>query len=698
MKKTLSLVIVMIMLLLVSCGGGSSSHTCIDDTGDGRCDICDTVLESACTVHIDMNGDSRCDNCNATMTAVCKEHEDADGDYVCDACGADMTVVCTAHTDSDKNGVCDTCSISVVIILDFYAMNDTHGKFANSSEFTGVDELTTYFKNAYETDDNAIILSSGDMWQGAAESNLTKGYIFTDWMNELGFVSMTLGNHEFDWGSEYIELNAAIAEFPLLAINVYDRETNTPASYCEPSVIVERDGIKIGIIGAIGDCYSSISASKVSDVYFKTGSELTALVKAESERLRAEGAELIVYSLHDGYGSSSSSVKDISSLEMMSYYDTALSDGYVDLVFEAHTHQSYIHRDRYGVYHLQTGGDDSGVAHVELSLNFVTDEYVISVTDIVESSEYEHLEDDPIVDVLLNKYESELAVADKLLGTNLSYRSSDYIKQTVADLYYQYGMEKWGGKYDIVLGGGYISARAPYNIEIGKVYYRDLISILPFDNEIVLCSISGENLKNRFFETSNGNYYISYGEYGSSVKNSIDTSATYYVVVDSYSLDYASNGLTYIDTLDANKYARDLLAEYIEEGGFGLGADAGDEPSYTLTPIKTVLDELDDILDASGYNISTPSYYIKGTIESFDDNSNAQVYGNCTIVDENGDRIYVYGIYGMSGEKYNAIETKPVVGDTVVLYGVAKYYQYNSTSTPQKELFKPTLIEIVDSE
>ncbi len=721
MKKTLSLLLVIVMLLLVSCGGdGSTTHSHYDSDYNRKCDVCGEAVScthkdidknnicdlcktslAVCVVHFDADGDRKCDSCGAAVTVACDEHTDKDGDDKCDDCGADITVSCTAHTDGDKNGVCDTCSISVIVILDFYAVNDTHGKFANSAEFTGVDELTTYLKNAYNTDDNAVILSSGDMWQGAAESNLTRGFIMTEWMNELDFASMTLGNHEFDWGSEYIEKNAELAEFPMLAINVYDKATNKRASYCEASVMIERGDVKIGIIGAIGDCYSSISASKVTDVYFKTGYELTMLVQDEADRLRAEGADFIVYSLHDGYGSSSSDVTNMTASNMKGYYDTVLSNGYVDLVFEGHTHQSYIHKDNKGVYHLQTSGDDSGVAHVELALNFVTDEYNVSVTDIVWRSEYQNLADDPIVENLLDKYADKLAIAEKLLGTNAAYRNSEYIKQKVAELYYQRGVEKWGSEYDIALGGGYINTRSPHDLQAGKVYYGDLINILPFDNDIVLCSISGAKLKSQFFESSSSNYYISYGTYGESIKNNIDATATYYVVVDLYSLDFAPNGLTYVDTLAPDTYARDVFADFIEaewgsadtDTGTGDGTDDGtDNPTYTITPIKTILDKLDEIYASDGYNVVTEPYYVKGTIESIVSTK----YGNCTIVDENGDRIYVYGINDGNGNIYQNIASKPQIGDTVILYGVAKYYKKDDATEPVKELYETTLIETIE--
>ena len=79
--------------------------------------------------------------------------------------------------------------------------------------------------------------------------------------------------------------------------------------------MIDQNGIQIGIIGAVGDCYSSISASQVQDIYFKTGGDLTALVKAESEALRAQGADFIIYAIHDGYESGSSGVGEISENE-----------------------------------------------------------------------------------------------------------------------------------------------------------------------------------------------------------------------------------------------------------------------------------------------------------------------------------------------------------------------------------------------
>jgi 2',3'-cyclic-nucleotide 2'-phosphodiesterase (5'-nucleotidase family) len=137
----------------------------------------------------------------------------------------------------------------------------------------------------------------------------------------------------------------------------------------------------------------------------------------------------------------------------------------------------------------------------------------------------------------------------------------------VAELYCQLGVNVWGKEYDVVLGGGFLNTRSPYNIKAGPVQYGDLQMVLPFDNQIVLCSIKGRYLLSRFIN-GNSSYFVSYSPYGNEVKGKIDPNATYYVVVDSYTAQYGPNKLTVVKEYDPTVFARDLLADYIAGGGW----------------------------------------------------------------------------------------------------------------------------------
>ena len=459
------------------------------------------------------------------------------------------------HADADNNGKCDGCQESVVVIIDIYALNDLHGKFCDTSSQPGVDELATLLRGG---ENEKIILSSGDMFQGSAESNLTGGHILTEWMNSVGFDAMTLGNHEFDWGEDAIRSNLAVAEFPFLAINVYNRTTNKLVDYCKPSVFIDLGDVEVGVIGAIGDCYSSISSDKVENVYFKTGNELATLVENEAARLRDMGADLIIYSLHDGYDSSGNKSISTSSL---SYYQSRLSDD-VDIIFEGHSHQSYVLTDTQGLKHVQGGGENSGISHAQIHVNFANGTHNVKTAEVIKAQSYSSLADDPETEAIEQKYIDVINKAYEPLGTVSTTLSSTRVADEVARLYLESGLDRWGDKYDIVLGGGYIKPRSPYKLTAGQKCYADLLSLMPFDNQLVLCKISGSKLQSRFI-TQLDNYHNAFSDYGNSIKNNISSSATYYVVVDTYTMLYAANGLTLVEYYDNTTFARDLLAAAI---------------------------------------------------------------------------------------------------------------------------------------
>ena len=626
---------------------GSDSNIIESDNAESDSNI----IESDNTGSDNTESDS---NDNDTGVDDSDDMNDNDTDSTCTAIG---------HLDDDKNDYCDKCNAYLIVVVDFYAINDLHGKFCDSASQPGIDELGTYFENRKNDDDHIVLLSSGDMWQGSAESVLSYGKIIVDWMNELGFVSMTLGNHEFDWGEGIIKDNALLADFPFLAINVYNKITGERVDYCSPSVVVSRGDLQIGIIGAIGDCYSSISSDMVTDIYFKTGSDLTNLVKAEAQRLRDNGVDLIVYSIHDGLEGSSNN---------FNHYDSNLSDGFVDVVFEGHTHNTYIKTDANGIVHLQGGAENYGLSHVEIAVNSVTGDKSITAKDIITNSSYGSLEDHAPTEAIEDNYSDIIEYAYATLGTVSKYYSSSEVADYVAQLYLDAGIKKWGNQYDIVLGGGFLQTRFPYDLSSGSICYADVLSLLPFNNRLVLCRVSGGKLNSQFINTSNKSYHIALKD--GFTQSNVSTTDVYFIVVDMYTALYRYNGLTIIDYYDESTYARDLLAQAIKDGKLDTGSSdttLKPEIEYEITSVEYALQEGEKL--SSGMETTEYLYY-KGTLSNFVNST----YGNCYLTDENGSKIYVYGLKDQSGNRYDAMSVKPTAGDVVIIRSVIKKYQYSS--------------------
>ena len=78
------------------------------------------------------------------------------------------------------------------------------------------------------------------------------------------------------------------------------------------------------------------------------------------------------------------------------------------------------------------------------------------------------------------------------------------------------------------------------------------------------------------------------------------------------------------------------------------------------------------LANAMGNSYTGNKYYITGRIVDISNTFN----GHFNIVDENGNKFYVYGLKSATGEgNYNTLETKPLVGDTVTIYTVVGCYE-----------------------
>ena len=393
---------------------------------------------------------------------------------------------------------------------------------------------------------------------------------------------------------------------------------------------------------------------------------LTELVKAEAEKLRAEGADCIIYSIHDSYNDNG--------------YDLALSQGYVDIVFEGHTHAAYAEKDMYGVYHLQDGGDNKyGISKATMEINIANEKAKATQGKVVYASEYKNLEDDPIIETLANKYQAEVEKGYRTLGYNETRRNSSALSSLVAQLYLEAGREKWGTEYDIVLGGGSINVRSPYELPVGDVTYGNLLMLFPFDNQLVLCSIKGRNLLDRF--VNNSRYYVAY----EIDPDTIEYNKTYYIVTDTWNSPYAKNQLTEVERWEEEVYARDLLADYIAEGNMGTKPAPIQPSEIRLTSIPQIL----EIGGALGDNKQTTEVYdVEGTVLSVE----SYTWGNMVIRDDDGNTLYIYGVYDMADNRYDAMDNPPTIGDKIILRGVIK--KYIKSGSPLIEMVNGKVIQM----
>ena len=136
------------------------------------------------------------------------------------------------------------------VILDFICHTDFAAAIRPTYHCPGAAKLKAYFDYFKGLNpEGTFLLDAGDILVAAPIMHLTKGEPVIEIVNHFGYDAMALGNHEFDHGKDLMRELLTKAEFPILCSNIIDRETGALLDFVEPYLIIEKKGVKVGILG-----------------------------------------------------------------------------------------------------------------------------------------------------------------------------------------------------------------------------------------------------------------------------------------------------------------------------------------------------------------------------------------------------------------------------------------------------------------
>ncbi|MBN9249289.1 MAG: 5'-nucleotidase C-terminal domain-containing protein [Mesorhizobium sp.] len=144
---------------------------------------------------------------------------------------------------------------------------------------------------------NVLLLNGGDNFQGSLFYTTYKGKAEAEFLNQMKFDAMTVGNHEFDDGEDALAPFLDVIQFPVLSANVKASAAAKVGDRIKPSVVLEIGGQKIGIVGAVTTETPEI-ASPGPNI---TIEDDVKTITAEVEKLKAEGVNKIIALTHVGY-------------------------------------------------------------------------------------------------------------------------------------------------------------------------------------------------------------------------------------------------------------------------------------------------------------------------------------------------------------------------------------------------------------
>ena len=374
-------------------------------------------------------------------------------------------------------------------VINIYTVNDFHGAIEDKAAKVG----EYLISNDLDNKENTIILSAGDMFQGSGLSNYSRGLDMINIMNMIGFDAMSVGNHEFDWELNTIlnyfdsDLTNGEAKFPILGCNVVDKTTGLIPANMNAYTIIEKEDIKIGIIGYIGSTLEdSIASDMVNNYEFLDPVPIISNISTDLHQ--NHNVDIVIALGHDASDNVNRSLVNLN------------GDSRVDAIINGHTHvrsSGTIRRssDNTKVPYVQAGssGEAVGVISLVLDSNNYSVENATSLTKLITSSAKENSDIKNYVDKILEDTSDYFDRVIGVSGTDLNvYDGSNWAANSILD----YCKEKYSVcDVAFINKGGIRESAFPIKLD-EEITIKRIFSMMPFDNTINFSTIKGNILRN----------------------------------------------------------------------------------------------------------------------------------------------------------------------------------------------------------
>ncbi len=370
---------------------------------------------------------------------------------------------------------CQTNPEPTIVELDIFYLNDFHGAMEPSENQMGASAIAAFLSTQH-THHDPIILTGGDMLQGSYLSNVNQGLLTLQWLNHIGVSAATLGNHEFDWGLDaktmyYTGQHDIQAQHPLLGANVVYKGTTTLPEGVQPYTILNRQGLKIGIIGLMGyGLESTILSEHIADYAFL---EPVAITHQLTQHLRTvEAVDVVLVVIHGA---------DDDFNEAVAQFE---GDAKVDAIFNGHTHRETV-KTMQGIPIMQAGGNGSAVGYLRLTIE---EGEVIAFEPwlLNQDNEARLWLTDESTEFMIESFKAEHAEAfETLLVSDRFHARSELARYVATLMLHTYEVDFAFHN----LGGTRQSLLPDQDISEASLY-----AILPFDNTVVTLRVPGYRL------------------------------------------------------------------------------------------------------------------------------------------------------------------------------------------------------------
>ena len=401
-----------------------------------------------------------------------------------------------------------TSSVEKEVTLKFIETTDVHGcyfpyDFIRQKPAKGSLARVSSYVKALRKDwgDRLLLVDNGDILQGQPVAYYYN-YIDTASvhanaaiLNYMQYDLATVGNHDIEAGHAVYDRWVSQCNFPILGANVIDTLTGKP--YFEPYKVLEREGVKVAVLGMITPAIPSWLPEKLwSGLRFE---DMETCARRWVKEIREkEQPDVLVGLFHAGpEGNELDGVIENGSAEV------AKNVPGFDVVFMGHDHrrcnEKIVNIEGDSVLLIDPANRAVTVAEVTLNIRKKGDTVISKsvegkLTDVAESPV-----DEEFMTTFASQYEATQAFVQRKIGSidhTISTRDAYFGSSAFIDLIHQLQLD---------ITGADLSFCAPLSfdseIRKGDIYMSDMFNLYKYENMLYTMELTGREIKG-FLEMS----------------------------------------------------------------------------------------------------------------------------------------------------------------------------------------------------
>ncbi|MBS5085042.1 bifunctional UDP-sugar hydrolase/5'-nucleotidase [uncultured Haemophilus sp.] len=220
--------------------------------------------------------------------------------------------------------------------------SDIHGRVVPWSYGADVEDksgsyaqIATYVKDVRKNNKNVVLVDVGDAIQDnqvdvfAKDKKYYKDHPVPKVLNEMNYDIFVLGNHEFNFGMKALDEILKDIKAKKLTANFYHKKNDK--RYIDATTIIEKDGVKLGIIGLSTPMSAKFEedTGNLKDMKFTSPTEEA---RTQVEKLKAKGVDAIIAVTHMGIDNENN-IPDTGMRDVINAVDG------IDVVIAGHMHK-----------------------------------------------------------------------------------------------------------------------------------------------------------------------------------------------------------------------------------------------------------------------------------------------------------------------------------------------------------------------